>query len=152
MHPDLKLRLDKALVLDKAEKFDAIVVSGGVTRRGVISDAAQSQNYLKDKTTTPIILEDRPHSTSEEVRFIKEKLSGNVLDKVVVIVSRPYLKRTQYLYSVLWPELKSVSFAPSESGVSKLAPVRELVYRFYAWLDPWEKFTPVKIFKRFLRQ
>lgn len=152
IHHDLKLRLEKALELDRAEKFDAILLSGGVTRRWAIAEALQSENYLKDKTNTPLMVESRPHSTSEEIRFIKERLRNETLDKVVVIVSEPYLKRTEYLYSVLWPELKSITFAPSKSGVSVFAPIREVLYRAYARFDPYEKFLPAKIFKKFFRE
>ena len=151
IHPDLKNRLDRALELDKAEKFDAILVSGN-SRKSVMSEARQAEIYLKDKTNTPLIVEDRPHSTSEEVRLLKERFKENIPDKAIIIVSQPYVKRTKYLYKVLWPEsVNNIVFEPAKSGVSPFAPVREVFYRFYTRFDPYEKFLPAKLFKRLLR-
>ncbi len=151
MHPDLKNRLDRALELDETNEFDAILVSGN-SRKSVMSEARQAELYLKDKTNTPLIVEDRPHSTSEEIRFFKERFSKNPPDKTIIIVSEPYVKRTQYLYKVLWPEFTNIVFKPAKSGVSSFAPIREFFYLAYTRFDPYEKFLPAKIFKRFFRE
>ncbi len=86
--PILKGRLATAVHLFKRKKLKYIQVTGGKAR-GEISEALAAKIYLLKRgiPQKAILLESGTHSTSEQIKFIKNKLAGKYSELKLLIIS-----------------------------------------------------------------
>ncbi|MCI8387635.1 MAG: DUF218 domain-containing protein [Clostridiales bacterium] len=89
----LKLRLDEAYNLLNALPDSICVVSGGQGSNETISEAEAMKHYLTELGIDPdrILMEDKSHTTSENVRFTKQLLEDmNIEPERIIGVSTAF--------------------------------------------------------------
>lgn len=136
------VRLDKAAELANSGQFDAMIISGGRTRRGAEIEARQGEQYVRGKCTVPILREEQSKTTYENVVQVKALVTGQPIEQAVVVVGQHQLKRTKYLYARYWPEVAArIEFIGVNEPDPQYTPALELLYRITARLDPRERVT-----------
>ena len=99
----LQNRLDTAVYYHFRNPYAYIVVSGGVGAGRQISEAEAMARYLKDNGVyvNIIILEDRSHSTYQNMRFssllLAEQYNINISDISVVVITNEF-----HIYRGIW--------------------------------------------------
>lgn len=142
MHPELGLRLEKAMEIINKDGADLLVISGGQTRHNAPSEAEMGQAYLGNKISIPILLEKNARSTSENIRFTRKLLADRRIDRLTVITGHKRLWRVKYLCRGLWADLYSrTTFIGATDLHSFWYYGAELVYFFFAIVDPAEKYA-----------
>lgn len=144
IHREFVARLNKAVQLCREDKFDALIISGGQTRKNISTEARQGFEYLKGKINNRVILEDKSRSTSENIQYTKTLVNNlGQLDKnseIYAITSAKRNRRARYMYFMLWPEAAgAVKFAPAEDAYPWAVSLLEKIYFFFALIDPYEK-------------
>jgi hypothetical protein len=140
IHPELIFRLEKALDLTKSESIDLIVITGGQTRKMCASEAAMGYAFIKRQTNIPVLLEEKSHTTAENIMFtkalLKEKNIGPI-DKLIAISGKKRMRREKYLYRRLWKELfPKITFVPAKDLHPFPYYLAELLYFIFALIDP----------------
>lgn len=138
VHPHTMQNLDKAIEIQNG--YDKLYVCGGKTRKGYDAEAIYASTYLKDKAKIPIDLEVKSRSTSENVRFLKNKLEGIEIEKLTVVVSAYHLPRVRYYFECLFPEVAGkLDLIVGYSHIPVVTRWLEFSYLRYARLDPEER-------------
>ncbi|NWF89182.1 MAG: YdcF family protein [Ignavibacteriaceae bacterium] len=95
--PSLANRVDKAAELYKQKQISKIQLTGG-NAPGELSEAEVSLNYIlkKDVKKSDVWIEKKTTSTIEQVRFIKNNISGSKdLNSIVIISDMYHIKRVK---------------------------------------------------------
>jgi hypothetical protein len=151
MHPAFRERLDEAVRLIHGNNFDMIVITGGRTRKNAPSESEMGRIYLQNKVSIPIIGENQARTTSENVRLSQVLLEDKNLNQVTVITSQKRIRRAQYLYARLWPEISDrIEFVAARDFYPCYYLLLEFLYRICAYLDPYEK-TFARLLKKVFR-
>ena len=153
MHPAYKSRLNAVLNLIKYHTYDEILITGGYTRDGQVSEAEIGYKYLKPKTNLPIHLEKQAHTTIENVLFTHqhEQCKHEHIQSAVVITSSVRVPRVRYLYKKHWPQLyERVSFIGTQDHYFPLYFLLEYIYWMFDILDPKERYV-IKLAKCLFR-
>jgi hypothetical protein len=144
MHPELKLRLNKALDIIKQTGGDLLIITGGQTRSNTQTEAEMGLAYVNNKTTTPILLEKNARSTSENIRYTKQLLSDNHLsatENFSVVTGQKRIWREKYLFRKLWAEaFPRTTFYGATDLHSFWYYGVELPYFLFAIMDPQERY------------
>jgi len=148
MHPAFKSRLDACISIIKEKPVELIIITGGQTRKNVPTEAKLGFEYLKNKFNTPILLEEKARTTSENIRYSKVLVGHKSLEKIIVISSKKRMFRLKYLYWRLWPEVYSkIRFIKTKDFYSIFFYPLEFFYLIFAIIDPREK-----LFARFTKK
>ncbi len=144
IHKEFLVRLNKAINLSKENKFDKIIISGGQTRKNIPSEAGQGFEYLNNKITGQIFLEDKSKTTPENVQYTKTIIKNWGIPlrdfEIYVISSKTRIARLKYLYSVIFPEVYSkIKFIPADDSYGFVYQLIEKIYHLIAFIDPYEK-------------
>jgi len=147
MHPAFKERLDRAV----KQKVDLIVITGGETKRNSDSEAKIGMRYIRGKTSTKVILEDKAKTTVENILFSKKLLERKKIkvDKVIAISSNKRMFRLRYLYWRLWSEV-DVKFLGARDFYPFMFYLQEILYLIVNLFDPYEK-TIVRLTRKLFR-
>jgi uncharacterized SAM-binding protein YcdF (DUF218 family) len=96
---DYMLRLSRAVKLYEREPRRRIMVLGGTTGRGRISEAQAGHDYLRRKgiPADEIIIEAQSRNTLENLRYIRDLLHRREERPVVLITNRYHLARSHVL-------------------------------------------------------
>lgn len=163
--PEFIARLNKAIELanqstNNKAPIDAIIISGGLTRKDCPSEASFGEQYLKKQITTqsiPIFKEEESHTTIENIKFTKnliEKIPEfdlNKIEQITIVTTPGRLPRLKYLYKKLWPETQSkTEFVVASYPQNFLLPFTEFLYLIYSVFDIHEK-SLARFTKRILR-
>jgi uncharacterized SAM-binding protein YcdF (DUF218 family) len=101
--------------------FKYVIVSGGNTRNGVISEAQEiaQQLVVKGMPTRSIILEENATNTGENVRNTRAMMGRGMSD--LFVIGKTYAKRRYAMtISAQWPEIRRVScFDVNYFGIPK---------------------------------
>jgi uncharacterized SAM-binding protein YcdF (DUF218 family) len=143
MHRAFKERLDKAIDLINQGNYEELLITGGCTRANVISEAEMGKQYLQDKTNLPIYLEDKSHTTIENIIFTHQHAKGHCeqINHAVIITSNVRIPRVRYLYKKFWPELfPRITFIGTKGHYPPYYFLVELLYWIYDIFDPKERY------------
>ncbi|MBB6691163.1 YdcF family protein [Cohnella xylanilytica] len=86
--PGLRERLDHALALYKADKFDRFLLSGGLDAGGAkLTEAEGMRDYLIGQGVPPedIVLEPNSHSTYENLQFSRDIMRENGWNVALIV-------------------------------------------------------------------
>ncbi len=156
MHPAFKERLKCAVHIYHTYKSEvsAIIVTGGETRKGCITEATSGATYIEGRVSCPILTELHARSTSENVRFCKKIVSQNTHYKeytIIAITSKKRVRRARYLYARLWkstyPRLRILG---AKDFYSPFYILCEFLYLLYDHIDPRE-YTLARLTKKIFR-
>lgn len=140
IHRAFVARLDAAARIANQEKFDAIILTGGCTRKGAISEAQMGSDYLSKRVSTRLMLECEARSTSENIRNVRRILADENIGFLTVISSKKRIWRLKYLYHRLWKDMSGkISFASAPDFYWWPYYLAEAFYFLFAFLDPEEK-------------
>jgi uncharacterized SAM-binding protein YcdF (DUF218 family) len=115
IHPELKLRVKKALELLDEKEVNSIIITGGATRKGLPSEADVAAegipSFIKDHH---LHLECEARSTAERILNVKKMFTDRSRIDGLTIITGPYhVPRTRLLFRYLWPKiLPRLSFSP----------------------------------------
>ena len=152
--PEFIARLNKTIELvnkniNNTTPVDAIIISGGLTRKGCLSEAEFGQQYLKRQVAAqniPIFREEESHTTIENIKFTK-KLVGSIpefqidkIGKITIVTSTSRLPRLKHLYKKLWPGIQNkTEFIIAPYPQNFFLPFMEFLYLIYSIFDIHEK-------------
>lgn len=131
----LRRRLDAAYSYLEEYPNVTVIVSGGKGDDELISEAECMKDYLESKGIKPnrIIMEDKSESTYENLKYSKEIIEKNGLNKKITIVSDGYHQlRAEMIASELGIEAYNIS-APTSLWLIPTYGVREwfgVAYQF----------------------
>ena len=149
-HREFTKRLKKAIEVANKENIDGIIVSGGATRKNCSTESSFGAQYLQG-LRVPIFTEEHSHTTIENIRFVKQLLINNSLEKLIVISSQKRLLRLKYLYNRIWPEMRGkVEFVGAPDSYGIYFYFLELAYLVYSIFDINEHVLP-RLTKKFFR-
>lgn len=76
-----------------------VVLSGGVTRPGLPSEAAAAATIVRAEGVPPsaIVIEDRSRTTEENARMVRELLGDGV--SIVLVTDRYHLRRARWIFA-----------------------------------------------------
>ncbi|MBI2065283.1 MAG: YdcF family protein [Candidatus Yanofskybacteria bacterium] len=150
-HREFLERLEMAIKLASEEVFDAIIVSGGCTRKNCPSEASFGGAFIQSRIDTPILLEEHSHTTVENILFTKELVRNYPLEKLLIVSSEKRLLRLKYLYRRLWPEAyNKIYFVGCRDSYGVYIYILEIIYLIYSIFDVKEHFLP-RLAKKFFR-
>ncbi|GIW72697.1 MAG: hypothetical protein KatS3mg102_2239 [Planctomycetota bacterium] len=161
LRPDGRLRrcfqarLQTALALARRMALDAIVISGGPTRAGLVSEAEAARHWLAERglrPPAPLVLEEHARTTSENVRCVRELLGGRVPALLLVVSSRKRMPRVRLLWARLWPRAyrRARFVGAPDPDLPAVFWFQELLYAPLAVLDPRER-TLGRLLRRWFR-
>lgn len=151
LHPAFEQRLKLAVILDKTNDYDLIIISGGQTRQQFPAESIIGYEYLKNQISTSITQESQSKTIIENINFSKNILQRYEIDRLDIVISQSKQFRTEYLWRNLWPDVyPRCKFYGALDNYFFLLPVLELFYFLYSMLDIKEAFLP-KITKRIFR-
>ena len=98
----LQERLDKTIEYYQKNKDINIIVSGGKSKNGNLSESTVMYSYLiKNGIPKNIIIEEKNATSTFENIIYSKKLLKNINEKVLIITSDFHLKRAEYISSII---------------------------------------------------
>jgi hypothetical protein len=150
MSAEFKAQIDKALLLQSRDIVDFVVVSGGVTRKGFLSEAETALTYISRDRHSAVFIERHSKSTSENIEFVKRQMGTFGIHLMIVISSTGHDSRIRYWVARLWPEICPTTAYASVPTTSIIEHLLQLVLYRLTVLDPDRKiFEPIshKLFR-----
>ena len=147
---DMKNRIAAMLNLINNDSFDLVIVTGGKTRKGFVSEAEAILDDIQNIISTQILLEDKSRTTYENIKYLKDYLDTNICDEYIVITSKNSLRRFKYLYKKHLPEyFGKIRFVTANNENNLKTFIYECLLYVWQLFDPNEKLA--RPFVRFFR-
>lgn len=144
---DFVLQMEKAVRLLETTPDSRLVITGGVTQPGFVSEAEAGRTLVPTELWYRTIVETMSSSTRQNLKAVKKLLRHFQIDGITVISTRGHKTRTRYLFWRLWPEMLprlSFEFVGPYTVRDRLAHALWLVLTV---IDPGERiFLPLKKF------
>ncbi len=118
---DYRMRLDKAAELVTQNQARVVVLLGGATHQGTISEAKAGLGHLSSMGITNrdnIVLEESSRNSLENLHYVRDILHSNKVGSVALISNRYHLARCQIIANslgikhVLCPAEERLSITP----------------------------------------
>ncbi len=92
-------RLERAYSVFRLNKNRKIFIVGGLTGDATISESASGENYLLNKQVPPssMHIENESQHTLENLKNVRDMLTGNSIDTVGIVTNRFHLARASVL-------------------------------------------------------
>jgi len=139
LHPYLKKRLDKAKDWLASNPSGLILITGGVTREGYVSEAKVSLAYLEEKGVSreAVLLEQEALATADHPALVKRVLreAGVLVGAVIIITGDYHLARSKRIFERQWHDLGPVTWVPI-SGSKWTDWIKEGILNLIFTLDP----------------
>jgi len=153
MTQDFSVRMGWAIKCALKNPNILLVISGGVTRAGLPSEAEAGAVLVPFALgARRVLLEEKSQSTRQNIIFVKALLHDEdiAVDSMVVVCIPGQLDRAKYLFHELWPELFEtpgrIEFRTIT--IERQAPGEWLFHKLLfllTYIDPNEKlFLPVR--------
>lgn len=99
----LRLRLDEAIRLFKADYAPTIIVSGAKGRDEEISEASAMKNYLIDQGIDPrqILIEDQSYNTYQNLIYSQAIMKQHGMENAIIVSNASHIRRSLVLASNL---------------------------------------------------
>jgi hypothetical protein len=146
MSADFLFILKRAIQLVNDNAVNLIIVTGGVTREGYLSEAEVGAEYLWANVAVPVCMEIHSTTFAENVMFMRRQFRGieKNLEEVYVIarasVTDKEDSRLRFLYRRFWPQAAAVAeFVGTPHVEDFRSVVAEAILKVCARLDPGER-------------
>lgn len=122
-----------------------LVISGGVTRPGLPSEAEGAMALVPENLRSVVRLEKKSLSTRQNLRFTRELLRDTRIDSLIVVSGYGQEQRARFLFRTIWPEVfHKLSFESVGRDTFREYLLHKLLYLLTV-IDPQEKvFLPMK--------
>lgn len=145
-----KARIAAGVRLMEEDSRYWILISGGITRKGLRSEADLGFSLVPRHLRHRVQLERDAVSTSANVTCVRRMLEGFRLDELVIVTSVYHVPRTRLLVKRYWPEVLPVARFVGVGQSSWWLQAKELALIAALMVDPGERllFPALRAVKR----
>lgn len=150
LHSDLVNRIHLLLDIISKDKYDLLVITGGISGKAPKSEAEAILDYLQPGLTLPVKLETISKTTVQNIKYTFRLLEKENIESLTVITSKCSLSRFKRLYKYYVPHyLDKVTFMGADNTHPLAVFVREAVLGALYLINPREYFINpfLKVFR-----